>query len=138
MAWIYFVVLIVLGSFFAVNLALAVLYLQFLQSQADSNSSDDDRLWESTEVAPPEGQDCLHTGAAGYAGALWARMRLLCYNVQQHKWFEHLTMTLIAVNTIVMASEHYGMSPLHAQVCMMLWLRQFCRLQASECVGSFT
>lgn len=31
-SWVYFVVLIIFGSFFAVNLALAVLYLHFINS----------------------------------------------------------------------------------------------------------
>ena len=37
--WTYFVVLVIFGSFFAVNLALAVLYLHFVKSA--ENDADD-------------------------------------------------------------------------------------------------
>jgi hypothetical protein len=46
--WIYFVILIVLGSFFAVNLALAVLYVAFVTERED-NEEREERAEEAAE-----------------------------------------------------------------------------------------
>ena len=102
----YFVVMIVFGSFFAVNLALAVLYMYFVtgkeddedeeaeeaKSPGDMVDTDGDGVPDSPMVPPPENP-----------------FLLACYKVALAPWFEHLTMALIILNTIVMMCEYHLM-----------------------------
>jgi hypothetical protein len=119
--WIYFVVLIILGAFFAVNLALAVLYLQFTQSQAELEveKEQEQLLQQQRSKAPSSRASLLNSNPDGWVAKLQDR----CYNLQDSFWFEFTTMFLIGANTIVMASEYDGMTPAHAQVCHALRLR---------------
>ncbi|EEH58460.1 voltage-gated ion channel superfamily [Micromonas pusilla CCMP1545] len=99
-AWVYFVSLIIIGSFFAVNLALAVLYVQFT-SEADIESlhpdKDKDKKGDAVEY------DEFVPIKSGN------RIVRACYAISISPRFEQLTIALICVNTVVMASEHNGM-----------------------------
>jgi Ion transport protein len=112
--WVYFVVLIIFGAFFAVNLALAVLYLHFTQAQAEREIAQQEEARKrhtsvkpacSTTTIEPD----LPTGP-------WHAVHAVCNNIQANRYFEGLTMFLIIFNTLVMASSHAAMSPFHVQV----------------------
>ena len=120
--WIYFVVLIILASFFAVNLALAVLYLQFTQSQAELEVEQEDQAFGNPQatVADTAISDSKAISRPDASEGSWAWARLMCYHVQGSRWFDVVTMCVIAANTIVMASEHYTMAPEHAMVRLSL------------------
>ena len=106
-------VLIIVGAFFAVNLALAVLYLQFTQSQAELEvEKEQERVQQERIHAPSIRASFLNPNPDGW----WAVLQDRCYDLQDSFWFEFTTMTLIGANTIVMASEYYGMSEAHAKV----------------------
>jgi hypothetical protein len=115
--WIYFVVLIILTSFFAVNLALAVLYLQFTQSQAELEVER-----EGDAAAAPAGlpiEDAAMMARRELDSerrGIRARLQRLCFWIQESRWSDGTTMLVIACNTLLMSSEHYTMSNTHAKV----------------------
>ena len=95
--WIYFVAMIIFGSFFAVNLALAVLYLFFTEEDpADAE--------EEGEEAPAVEEKAADAGPVVDSNNPVIR---LCQFLSYSARFDALTMSLIIVNTIVMAAEHY-------------------------------
>lgn len=138
--WVYFVVLIIFGAFFAVNLALAVLYLQFTHSQLEVEVEKEDaaRAAEAAEAARRAAT--AHAGftnrvvrsqasvAPSKASSLRARMQTsillrflgwmqrICKNIEAEPKFEALTLCLISLNTVLMASEYHGMQPWHVKV----------------------
>lgn len=121
--WIYFVVLIVLGSFFAVNLALAVLYLQFTEStqMLEASAKQEQRRTRArssiaaTAVAAARTESKRSRVPACF-GTVWSKVSGVCFRVQAHPWFEGATMFLIIFNTLVMASEYHGMADWHRNV----------------------
>lgn len=118
--WIYFVVLIIVGAFFAVNLALAVLYLQFTQSQAELEvEKEQERVQQERTHAPSIRASLLNSNPDGW----WAKLQDRCFDLQESFWFEFTTMSLIGANTVVMASEYYGMSNAHLQVSSLRHLQ---------------
>ena len=103
----YFVVMIIFGSFFAVNLALAVLYMYFVTGK------DDDEEEESNEPPPGPG-DLVDTDGDGIPDTALVpppenQFLLMFYKVALAPWFEHLTMALIILNTVVMMCEYHLM-----------------------------
>jgi hypothetical protein len=115
--WIYFVVLIIFGAFFAVNLALAVLYLHFTQAQAEVEIAREEEArkrkmtskMSSSKAAADDREPSLITGQ-------WNGVRNVCHQIQASPYFEGLTMMLIVLNTIVMASSYDSMSAPHVKV----------------------
>lgn len=101
--WVYFLILIVFGAFFAVNLLLAVLYVKFTEE------GDKDFAAAAGEGAG-EGQEGLE-GGDGVPVTSWQENAVVrfCYNLQAHPGFEAATMALIVLNTIAMASEYDDM-----------------------------
>lgn len=140
--WVYFVVLITLGAFFAVNLALAVLYLQFTHSQLELEVEREDaaRAAEAAEEARRAA-----TAVAGFANRVKSQVNLnqserssfhdlsqssqimaflykiqkLCKKIEAEPKFEALTLCLICLNTVLMASEYHGMQPWHIKVIVL-------------------
>ena len=100
--WIYFVIMIVFGSFFAVNLALAVLYLYFTDDEATGATLGQDE--GSSPVAKVAAAGAEADGDKDDARPMW-KQRM--YKLALDSRFEALTMGLIIFNTIVMAAEHY-------------------------------
>ena len=102
-SWIYFFILIIVGSFFAVNLAFAVLYLQFT-----SGDSRPDGAEGSSESSV---DDLSSTTAASLDIPVTSQhwLRVCCYQLQDSTVMEILTMTLIVINVGVMAADHHGM-----------------------------
>lgn len=135
---IYFVVLTIVGAFFAVNLALAVLYLHFTQSQAEIEIEKEQEAGKrisrhasaivsnipSFDTVPP-------------SPTWWWRYRKACNRIQASAWFEGLTMVLISLNTVSMASEHHGMSDIHVKVRLASWLLRLVPLCQSQSLHMF-
>ena len=102
--WIYFVVMIVFGSFFAVNLALAVLYLYFTDDEATGAT-----LGQDEGTSPVAKVAAADAGTDSDEGKVDSRpmWKQRMYSLALDSRFEALTMGLIIFNTIVMAAEHH-------------------------------
>jgi len=104
-AWVYFVLMIVFGSFFAVNLALAVLYVYF----TDSSGPEDDESDPEEEDDAPKKTDEEKEAEGNIVPVTSSRMNnkfvRLCYNISMWPFFDNFTMGLIILNTLVMSSE---------------------------------
>ena len=108
-----YVLIIILGSFFAVNLALAVLYVHFVGANAVTH--DLERRKEQ-EVAAAEkaamivaGNDAVTDeiplpGKTGLVGMM--------HKLAVSQQFEYLTTAMICINTVAMAAEYNGMPQL--------------------------
>ena len=95
--WPYFVVLIVFGSFFAVNLALAVLFVYFTSAGTDGEDPDEEK---ELPLPTQDGEVAVtHKNA----------LQKVCFNIASSTRFEQLTIGLIILNTVVMASDHNRM-----------------------------
>ena len=106
-SWVYFVFMIVFGSFFAVNLALAVLYVFFVGANAPTH--DEQKLAEEheaseaskVEASAAQGNVPVMPQKTGFVGVM--------HRVATSKRFEYLTVGLICANTVVMAAEYNNM-----------------------------
>ena len=101
--WPYFVVLIVFGSFFAVNLALAVLYVYFTGAGEEGRDDDEEK---ELPIPTQEGEVAVtHRNA----------LQKMCFKIASSQRFEQVTIGLIILNTAVMASDHNRMPRLQEQ-----------------------
>ncbi|KAK3250718.1 Caveolin-2 [Cymbomonas tetramitiformis] len=101
-AWLYFVLMIIFGSFFAVNLALAVLYVKFTE---ETDLGEEKAEEEAANEDKEENKEAEQLAAVTHPNALVQ----LCYNIQRQQWFDLLTMGLIIFNTLTMCIEYYRM-----------------------------
>ena len=101
--WPYFVVLIVFGSFFAVNLALAVLYVYFTGAGEEGRDADEEK---ELPIPTQEGEVAVtHRNA----------LQKMCFKIASSQRFEQVTIGLIILNTAVMASDHNRMPRMQEQ-----------------------
>ena len=101
--WPYFVVLIVFGSFFAVNLALAVLYVYFTGAGEEGRDNDEEK---ELPIPTQEGEVAVtHRNA----------LQKMCFKIASSQRFEQVTIGLIILNTAVMASDHNRMPRMQEQ-----------------------
>jgi hypothetical protein len=138
--WIYFVVLIIFGSFFAVNLALAVLYFQFTHSQKELEAQREDAALAAEAAEASRKKAKAVAGCPSrvvrprlsvqpqlissfqqrmqasklMSGCLWIQQ--VCQKAAQEPKFEAFTLCLICLDTVLMASEYHGMHPWHTKV----------------------
>lgn len=124
--WIYFVVLIIVGAFFAVNLALAVLYLQFTQSQAELEIEKEEQAAALCAAQRDAARDSMAARPSlqrqpSKVTGPYRKIKDLCFNIQGSPYFEVLTLALISINTVIMASEHHEMQEWHSQVCFWVF-----------------
>ncbi|CAG9459996.1 unnamed protein product [Pedinophyceae sp. YPF-701] len=114
--WVYFVFMILFGSFFMVNLALAVLYMYFTKESDDVPAEEED---EGEKEPEPEQADEPPDAMIAEVGARgppwWAATRVFCLKVSYWKYFDVTTNALIILNTLVMAAEHYRMPDWQAE-----------------------
>lgn len=104
-AWLYFVLMIIFGSFFAVNLALAVLYVYFTDSAGPEEEEaepeeEDDAPRKTEEEKEAEGNIVPVTSPRTSN-----KFVKLCYDISLSPFFDNFTMGLICLNTLVMSSE---------------------------------
>lgn len=102
--WTYFIVLVVFGSFFAVNLALAVLYLHFIKS-GDSPDDGDTNHATTNGVATDRNGETDESNCVPVESSRLKRIHQVFYAVSIDARFEGLTMGLILLNTAIMAAE---------------------------------
>ena len=101
--WPYFVVLIVFGSFFAVNLALAVLFVYFTGAGEEGRDDDEEK---ELPIPTQEGEVAVtHRNA----------LQKMCFKIASSQRFEQVTIGLIILNTAVMASDHNRMPRMQEQ-----------------------
>uniref|UniRef100_A0A7S1XCD4 Voltage-gated ion channel superfamily n=1 Tax=Tetraselmis chuii TaxID=63592 RepID=A0A7S1XCD4_9CHLO len=108
--WIYFVSLIWFGSFFAVNLTLAVLYLRFKQSQEVSAEEAVIQQAEARakgELDAQAAEDAANLVPVVSGPSWWRGLRRSCFRLQAHSKFEVLTMIIIIINTAIMMVERH-------------------------------
>eukprot|EP00210_Caulerpa_lentillifera_P004014 g3829.t1 len=104
-SWVYFFILIITGSLFAVNLALAVLYLHFTNSES---KSEDEEVSSGCSMRSTIGSSSdSHSLELPFEDKNWLRKQ--CTKIRQSEVVESLTMFLIVFNVVVMAAEHHGM-----------------------------
>ena len=122
--WI-FLLMIIFGSFFAVNLALAVLYVFFRDAGEDSDLHAEAPLEvkldeDGAEVKDEEGNPVLMTreeqnerDALGETSIALPEdanpVREFCYHLVEHRYFGTFIMVMIVLNTVTMACEFYDM-----------------------------
>ena len=122
--WI-FLLMIIFGSFFAVNLALAVLYVFFRDAGQESDLHAEPPLEvklaeDGTVVVDDEGNPVYMTreeqndrdarGATRIPLPEDANpVRAACYHLVEHKYFGVFIMAMIVLNTVTMALEFYDM-----------------------------
>ena len=102
-----------------VNLALAVLYLRFKQSQ---EVSAEEAVQERQEAIakgelPEDPDDTANLVPVVNGPAWWRRFRTWCFHLQAHRYFEALTMGIIIINTAIMMVERYP-QPSHEREVM--------------------
>ena len=101
---------------FQVNLALAVLYLRFKQSQEmEAEEAALQRREEEVNGHNDEGN------AADLVPIVngpnwWRKFKLSCYHLQAHKYFDGLTIGIIIVNTLVMMLERHNQGPVENSI----------------------
>ena len=109
---IYFYILIVIGAFFMIKLTVAAIFVKFDKSTKEQRS----RLVliipkkPKANWKPQEPESCR--GFRYY----WYRLRTLCYKLIATEWFGKITIILIVINTVVMASQYYGMTSTHQKI----------------------
>ena len=110
---IYFFFLIVVGAFFLIKLTVAAVFVNFDKSTRDHRSQmalifmKKQKIgWSPTEPEP----------AKGRIQYWWYRLRLFSYKIIVTDSFMKFTMTIIIINTAVMASQYYGMSSIHQTI----------------------
>mmetsp|Transcript_6417 Transcript_6417/g.22602 ORF Transcript_6417/g.22602 Transcript_6417/m.22602 type:complete len:1664 (+) Transcript_6417:339-5330(+) len=121
--WIYFVIMIIFGSFFAVNLALAVLYVYFTNSDEEEDEDPEATREEGGEAgdaaaAAPAAKDktdaqekpadaTKETEGTPVPVQSSNKFVQICQDLSFSPKFEALTMFLIIFNTVIMSSVHY-------------------------------
>eukprot|EP00898_Chlorokybus_atmophyticus_P005124 jgi/Chlat1/5612/Chrsp369S09000 len=117
--WPYFVALIVTGTFFTINLALAVICTQFTSSadQAGRTPKEEDEEEEVDDEVVELNKAFKRPLVLGEkaGGATWPER---CARVVSSRWFGRFIMALIILNTIAMASYFYGMPDWLKYVCI--------------------
>ena len=99
-----------------VNLALAVLYLRFKQSQ--------EMEAEEAALQRKEDEGNGHSCEGNTADLVpivngpnwWRKFKLSCYHLQAHKYFDGLTIGIIIVNTLVMMLERHNQGPVENSI----------------------
>jgi len=103
---IFYVLMIVFVSFFAVNLMLAVLYVKFTEP---SSAEDDEGYTPRTSVGTTEPPPTKIDDEVAVTSWQNSALKKYCYELQKKPAFEMTTMALIVLNTITMASEYHNM-----------------------------
>lgn len=110
---IYFYLLIAIGSFFLIKLTVAAIYLKFEMTLGEQHKQiiliTNKKIKKNWAPKPPE-NPCKQ-----YARN-WYDARLFMYKLTNTAIFNVIIMTIIIVNTGVMASEYYGMSSTHQNI----------------------
>eukprot|EP00755_Sulcionema_specki_P039239 Sspe_Gene.24208::Locus_9544_Transcript_1_1_Confidence_1.000_Length_4909::g.24208::m.24208/K04851/CACNA1D; voltage-dependent calcium channel L type alpha-1D len=112
----YFIPLVILGSFFIVNLALAVIFDKFHYMKERTREQVEQEIWANmveTHLAKLEDEGGQGVGAAEQAAAKAFRASKLGWRVAVHRTttsrgFQWMIIGFIAVNTIMLAMEHDG------------------------------
>ncbi|KAK9823223.1 hypothetical protein WJX72_001160 [[Myrmecia] bisecta] len=119
-AVIYFILLILFGSFFALNLLTAIISAKFAQLQAQEVARRNSGNRAISDALPKVNtwRGRLALRWARFVKALkrptlrseMAAWRQAVRRTVAHAWFNHVITLLIVVNTLIMAMYHYGMS----------------------------
>ena len=110
---VFFYFLIIIGSFFLMQLTVAAIFVKFMESSKAQKS----RIKLIEVSRPPIDFTPQKPDADKESKAMkWYRFRMDFYHKIHTDWFSGVTMTIIIINTLVMGSEYYGMTPAHIYV----------------------
>jgi hypothetical protein len=98
---LYFIAMVVMLSFFVLNLTLAVIKANFEEDGAEDAALATLRGLRS-ERAPPQ--------------ARRSRVTALLYKISHAGWFDKIFLVLILINTILLAAEYHGQSDLQTEI----------------------
>eukprot|EP00793_Prasinoderma_coloniale_P003769 PRCOL_00003146-RA len=108
--WIYFLFLIIVGSFYAINLALAVLYLYFTRRDDDEEAeSAQDNAGDKKVTSDAKAFDNGGRMPGDVPVQSSSKLVRTCQSIVEHESFMYVIVALIVINTIVMAAEFDGM-----------------------------
>ena len=103
---IYFILLIIIISFFLIKLTVAAIYVKFMQTREEEEKIRmEASIWDVGPDEPFVSQTTFEYK--------WYLVRDWAYRVVKDSKFDRFFAVVIAVNTCVMASEYYGMDQLH-------------------------
>eukprot|EP01028_Stygiella_incarcerata_P003014 TRINITY_DN1571_c0_g2_i1.p1 TRINITY_DN1571_c0_g2~~TRINITY_DN1571_c0_g2_i1.p1 ORF type:complete len:1820 (-),score=401.57 TRINITY_DN1571_c0_g2_i1:2459-7918(-) len=105
--WVYFVVLIVVSSFIILNIFVAVIAERFLEFRNEQREKEEARETKEFQRRP----SLLGDIPEDFCG--FKRPFKFFSAVIHHSAFERVVMSIIALNTIAMATYYYGMSSNH-------------------------
>jgi len=125
LAYIYYILLVLIGAYFTIQLLVAVISAKFsqaaafarLQKQRARELGDDDE--EDTRLVARVGRQASQMASAAktaYCGPLvtlvsWEPPWMPFWRrVIDHDWFGHVVLFFILANTLTMSIEHYGMN----------------------------
>ena len=129
---VYFIPLILLGAFFVINLFLAVIFDSFYAAQAEQQIEKEKQIELQKEAGVKERWSKARSGSglkrrfsenAKKSGrSLLSRCHCLKWRVEcihtlvTHAWFDRLMLSLIMLNTVVLASYYHDMPVAHEMV----------------------
>ncbi|CEM06448.1 unnamed protein product [Vitrella brassicaformis CCMP3155] len=102
---LYFASLIILGSFFMINLVVAVLVSNF--DRTSDEIADGDAASATSGQSPKRKNRSYGRATINFNELSLSRFRRLLYRVQAHGLFVGFITLLIIVNTVVLAIDHY-------------------------------
>uniref|UniRef100_A0A7S1IVH8 Ion transport domain-containing protein n=1 Tax=Eutreptiella gymnastica TaxID=73025 RepID=A0A7S1IVH8_9EUGL len=115
---LYFVIFIVVGSFFILNLCIGVLIDNYYRMRnatngLDANLTAEQREWitmQKVMMASFKGQ--LRRAVMPEEGSV----RYKVWQFVEWKWFDNMILSVIILNICIMASEHYGQTDLWSDI----------------------
>ncbi|CAG9327585.1 unnamed protein product [Blepharisma stoltei] len=112
---LYFMIIIIIGSFFFTNLFIAVFFMKFHEAvnkakEIKEKSRLKVEIEEAESYKPKEPED---NRGLKYC---WYAIKLNFYSMINSKWYKRIIDFFIIVNTMMMSTEYYGMSDYHKKV----------------------
>ncbi|OMJ67418.1 hypothetical protein SteCoe_35428 [Stentor coeruleus] len=110
---IYSIMLILVGAFFLMQLTVAAIYVKFMESSKEQKNK-----IKLIEVQRPKIDFTpIKPDVPKLSWRMkWWNIRMDFYYKINTNWFGTGTMVVIIINTVIMASEYYGMSDTHVYV----------------------
>lgn len=110
---IYFMMQIIVGSFFLMQLTVAAIYVKFTESSRNQK-----KTIKLIEAKKPKVDFTPVKPDAPKESWLMKKFRFQHYfnNIINTNWFNIVTMSAIVISTISMGSEYYGMTEMHSTV----------------------
>uniref|UniRef100_A0A7S4G4K2 Ion transport domain-containing protein n=1 Tax=Eutreptiella gymnastica TaxID=73025 RepID=A0A7S4G4K2_9EUGL len=106
-SWIFFFTLAILGSFFAVNLLLAVVTSNFANESARIRESAEKKSQRKLIKEKKWAWNLWETRAEPGSQA-WHKVRGWAKRIVGHSWYDHILLTVTVLNILVLAADYYN------------------------------